>query len=91
MRKRQELLDPQSCMNKANPNELVFVLLGRDAAAPAAIAAWAQERIRLEKNAPGDSQVTQALETARLMERERLGLDTAEPLTVWENSPGEQP
>lgn len=34
MRKTEELLAPFSCLNKANDNELIFVLLARDEAAP---------------------------------------------------------
>lgn len=37
MRKRDELTDPNSCMNKASDDEWTFVLLGRDAAAPGAV------------------------------------------------------
>ncbi len=49
MLKRDELADPTSCLNRARDDEMTFVLLGRDAAAPAAIRAWAEERIRLGK------------------------------------------
>lgn len=60
MRKRDELTVPGSCMNKAHERELIFVLLGRDPAAPAAIRAWIAERIRLGKNQPEDSQLLMA-------------------------------
>jgi hypothetical protein len=50
---------------------MTFVLLGRDAAAPAAIRAWIVERIRLGKNQPGDEQIIEAEECARSMEAER--------------------
>lgn len=33
MRKRDELNDPESCLNRARDDEQTFVLLGRDAAA----------------------------------------------------------
>jgi hypothetical protein len=49
---------------------MVFVLLGRDAAAPAAIRAWAAERIRLGKNAPTDEQIVEALRCADTMQAE---------------------
>ena len=34
MIKKKELSDPNSCMSKARDDEMTFVLLGRDAAAP---------------------------------------------------------
>lgn len=71
MRKRDELTAPTSCMSKAGPGEMTFVLLARDQAAPAAIRFWAAERVRLGKNRPDDPQVAEALECARIMEDER--------------------
>ena len=60
MRKRDELSDPKSCLNKARNDEWLFVLLGRDIAAPAAVEAWIAERIRLGENEPDDSQINEA-------------------------------
>jgi len=60
MRKDQELSDPSSCLNKANGNEWIFVLLGRDRAAPVAIRAWIEERIRIGKNTKQDTQIAEA-------------------------------
>lgn len=71
MRKAQELTDPASCLNKARADEMVFVLLGRDEAAPAAILAWCNERIRLGLNTDGDPKVSEALECANKMVEER--------------------
>lgn len=68
MIKRDELRNPSSCLNKARDDEMLFVLLGRDAAAPAAIYAWIEERIRLGKNQPNDPQIMEALQCARTME-----------------------
>jgi hypothetical protein len=67
MRKRDEMADPRSCLNKARDDEWLFVLLGRDPAAPAAVRAWIQERIRLGKNTPGDPQLVEAEGWARRM------------------------
>lgn len=69
MIKRDEEKRADSCFNRALPDEWLFVLLGRDAAAPATIRAWCAERIRLGKNEPGDAQVSEALECAAEMER----------------------
>lgn len=71
MRKQLELSDSKSCMNRAQDNEMTFVLLGRDPAAPYAIRMWAVERVRIGKNDEHDPQITEALECARLMDVER--------------------
>ena len=57
-------------MAHAHPQEMVFVLLSRDAAAPFAIRAWADERVRLGKNAETDEQIVEARACARTMEEE---------------------
>jgi len=71
MLKKFELTNPDSCMSKAKDNEMTFVLLGRDAAAPVAIRAWIAERIRLGKNQPDDKQITEAEMAAVIMEGSR--------------------
>jgi hypothetical protein len=73
MRKRDELTRPEACMVRARDDEMTFVLLGRDAAAPVAIRAWIAERIRSGKNRPEDPQIVEAGECARAMEAERPG------------------
>lgn len=70
MRKKDELSKSQTCMAHAHPEEMVFVLLGRDAAAPFAIRAWVAERLRLGKNAETDEQIVEALACAQTMEVE---------------------
>lgn len=69
MRKRDELKD--GCMVKASDDEMTFVLLGRDDAAPVAIRAWVAERLRTGRNGPCDPKILEALECARTMEAER--------------------
>jgi hypothetical protein len=71
MRKWYELNNPHSCLSGARDDKTIFVLLGRDAAAPAVIRAWIAERIRTGKNEPDDAQVRDAEHCARLMEAER--------------------
>lgn len=73
MRKREELTNPDSCISRANPDEMTFVLLARDVCAPAVIGFWVQERIRLGKNQWSDPQITEALSCARAMEESHLG------------------
>lgn len=71
MIKKRELKDPRSCLNRALDNETVFVLLGRDASAPAAIKAWALDRVRIGKNAMRDHEIQEALACAAEMEGKR--------------------
>lgn len=60
MRKRDELSDPRSCLNRAKSDEWVFTLLGRDAAAADTVRFWIQKRIALGKNEPDDAQIAEA-------------------------------
>jgi len=71
--KRDELALPYSCLNRAKDDEIVFVILGRDAAAPHAIREWAAKRIALGKNAPEDAQIVSALRDARKIEKALAG------------------
>lgn len=70
MRKCIEVTAINSCLNKARPDEMVFVLLGRDSSSSVAIRAWVEDRIRNGKNHTGDEQITDALECAKVMELE---------------------
>jgi deoxycytidylate deaminase len=70
MRKKDELSKTHTCMQHAHPEEMVFVLLSRDAAAPVAIRAWVAERLRLGKNKSDDAQIVEALACADTMEAE---------------------
>ena len=69
MKKHLELKDPTSCLSRANDDEELFVLLGRDVAAPGAIRFWAQTRIQMGKNKPDDPQIREALNLANEIER----------------------
>lgn len=75
MIKRDEIEDTESCFNKAQDGERLFVLLARDPAAPVAIRAWIAERIRLGKNTALDAQIREANECAQLMELERAEIE----------------
>ena len=61
MLKVREIRDPTSCLNKAEDDELIFVLLERDPCAPYAVRSWADERVRIGKNHPNDPQIIEAL------------------------------
>jgi hypothetical protein len=60
MRKRDEISNPASCLNRARPNEMIFVLLGRDVAAVETVRAWISSRIAKDKNTPDDLQIKEA-------------------------------
>lgn len=86
MRKRDELTKVPSCTTTAYDDEMVFVLLARDPAAPLAIRAWVAERLRLGKNIDTDAQIVEALECARTMDAERDAVRArvaAERTTPW--------
>lgn len=68
MLKSEELTNPKSCMSRAKDNEMTFVLLERDAAAPHAIREWIRERVRLGKNHFNDPQIIEAEACAKYME-----------------------
>lgn len=70
MIKREELTNPNSCMSKAKDNEMTFVLLSRDIAAPQTIRFWVSERIKYEKNKSDDAQIIEALKCAEEMEKQ---------------------
>lgn len=70
MRKKDETGRSHTCLASAHPDEMVFVLLGRDVAAPATIRAWVNERVRLRKNVATDDQIVEALACADTMQKE---------------------
>lgn len=72
MRKQEELTNPESCMSRAKDNEMTFVLLGRDMAAPDTIRYWVSKRIELGKNKADDPQIVEALECAKQMETDAI-------------------
>lgn len=70
MIKRREISDPNSYLNRSADGEVLFVLMGRDAAAPATIQFWISQRVLLGKNAPDDAQLLEAKECAKKMARQ---------------------
>jgi len=68
MLKRLELTHPQSCLNRAEDDEYLFVLLARDETGPSTVRYWIEERIRIGKNKRGDAQIVEAELAAREME-----------------------
>jgi hypothetical protein len=89
MLKRDELTNPASCMSRARDDEMTFVLLGRDPAAPVAIRAWIEERIRLGKNVRGDAQLAEAEACAAAMEASQAQApQLGTPLSELSGRPG---
>lgn len=69
--KTEEVRDANSCLNRAAPDEWLFVLLARDECAPAAIRAWVEFRILAGLNQRSDKKIHDALGTAERMEEQR--------------------
>jgi hypothetical protein len=61
----------QGCMARALDEEMTFVLLARDVAAPSTIRAWCEERIRRGRNNEYDHQIIEARICANEMDRQR--------------------
>jgi hypothetical protein len=71
MRKKDEIRNEDSCLNRADYKEMLFVLLARDIAAPDTIRYWINRRIQLGKNSPDDPQILEAERCAQIMEEEQ--------------------
>lgn len=77
MLKSDELADPNSCFNRAKPDEFVFVLLERDETAADAISYWVSRRIATGKNLPSDPQILSAIEQVKAMKERKMEKDNA--------------
>lgn len=66
MRKRDELTDPNSCLNKAKDDEPLFVLCARDLCAQTTVLAWINARLESGKNKPDDPQIIEAYQWCNL-------------------------
>lgn len=66
--KQALISDCNSCWNRAQMDEPVFVLMGRDECAMTAIHAWIKDRTRLGKNTIDDPQIRQAMDAIREIE-----------------------
>lgn len=64
-----ELSDPKSCLNKAEQNEMIFVLRAKDPAAAATVRAWIKERISMGLNEYTDPKIQDAENCACTMQR----------------------
>lgn len=78
MTKEQEIKDPDSCLNRARPGEMVFVLRAHDPCAAQLVRIWTDLRIFRGKNKPEDKQIMDALACADMMDEQRLAEKSAE-------------
>lgn len=75
MLKRDELRDPNSCLNKTDEAEPLFVLRSNDENAPAAVSAWARDYI-VSKGGWGDMTDEQKAKYSEAM-------DVASNMRIW--------
>ncbi|MGH8743398.1 MAG: hypothetical protein ACREUY_03880, partial [Burkholderiales bacterium] len=68
MLKLKEIDSLDSCLSRAYENEMIFVLMARDPAAPNTIRDWVRWRLAYGKNETGDPQIEEALRCADVME-----------------------
>src|ERR1019366_4825783 len=71
MLKSDELTSSNSCLNRARADEMNFVFVEDDEAAPATIRAWIAERIRLGRNKAVDQKLVTAEAVAVAMEKSK--------------------
>jgi hypothetical protein len=71
MLKKEEISDPNSCLNRALDEEGVFTLLERDKAAPDTIRYWCRKRIELGESTSESPEIKSALRDAAQMESSR--------------------
>ena len=64
MKKIQEISDPNSCLNRASPDEFLFVLRSKDKAMADTIVFWAGLRIGMGLNKLWDPKIQEALALA---------------------------
>ena len=79
------------CYANADPDEPMFIVLGRDAAAPIAIRAWIDQRIASGKNKPDDEQIVEAREIADAMEQYRTQRAARNPAAAYPFPKGARP
>lgn len=63
--KKEELANPNGCLNRSQDDEPIFVLVARDALAPEVVRLWAEKAILLGTPA---AKVDEALELVAQME-----------------------
>lgn len=67
MLKKEEMTILGSCLQKAEDEEMVFVLLARDPCASMAVDMWCDLRVACGKNKETDQEILEARDAARQM------------------------
>lgn len=62
MLKREEMSNPNSCLNRAVDDEPIFVLRAKDKASFWAVNMWIQSRMLLGMNQPNDEKIISAMD-----------------------------
>jgi len=68
MTKREEIEDPNSCLNRGPDDELKFVIRAPDITASGTVRDWVRRRLAAGKNQPDDVQIEEALAWAEKAE-----------------------
>lgn len=71
MIKREELSNPNSCLNKAEDDEILFVFRDKDLTFADVVRYWIGKRIQYGLNKPGDAKLVEAEETAQRVQRKQ--------------------
>lgn len=74
MRKKDEVADPNSCLNKAKDDDILFVLKDTDQAMVDTVLYWIKRRIELGLNQQGDAKMTEAAQLANAVRMKQSGV-----------------
>lgn len=66
------------CYAHAEPNEPIFILLGRDPTASFVVAFWRELRVKAGLNSPSDEQIVEAMATSKALAEWALSKGKAE-------------
>lgn len=83
MLKRDELANPDSCLNRAADDEMIFVLRSHDVTFSETVRGWVLARMRRGKNEHDDPQLVEAREAARAVEVTRGGTYASFDIPPW--------
>lgn len=84
MKKRDELANPNSCINRAEDDEPVFVLRAHDPAAPEIVREWADAYASRKEDKQGEM-------TEQQRAKYREALDLAKQMEAWQKEKGIEP
>ena len=68
MLKREELFNPQSCLNKAEPEELIFVVRAKDPLAAQTVRHWAAMAVGVHEKEKIDEAISWAKRAEEFLE-----------------------